>query len=166
MTQLTVFSPPQTVLDIDHDPSRSSKLTRSQNRFFSHCARHWDCERWRITDGLYDEQECARRCFLRPTAPRLGVRNNESSIFSSGHLLSFSANTSEPPMNQGLRRSHGGGMSDSVTEGTADVDWKSDVSGKGGGTKVVEAEPMPVEIDEDWMFSNHFEWPPLSFIHY
>lgn len=33
-----------------------------------------------------------------------------------------------------------------------DVDWKSDKSGMAsrGGTKVVEAEPVPVEIEEDW----------------
>jgi len=33
-----------------------------------------------------------------------------------------------------------------------DVDWKSDRSGmvSRGGTKVVEAEPVPVEIVEDW----------------
>jgi len=33
-----------------------------------------------------------------------------------------------------------------------DVDWKSDRSGivSSGGTKVVEAEPVPVEIAEDW----------------
>jgi hypothetical protein len=34
-----------------------------------------------------------------------------------------------------------------------DVDWKSDRSGmvSRGGTKVVEAEPVPVEMVEDWM---------------
>ena len=34
-----------------------------------------------------------------------------------------------------------------------DVDWKSDRSGmvSRGGTKVVKAEPVPVETVEDWM---------------
>lgn len=34
-----------------------------------------------------------------------------------------------------------------------DVDWKSDKSGmvSRGGTKLVEAEPVPIEIVEEWM---------------